>query len=261
MHLPSYLAVCKELIRTDLFIFKNDLFGRSIDLIIWVSLQLGIVTYVMPYFGLSSTFGTFQFGGILAATALFELYGNVVNIISDFQGNRVIDYQLTLPVSSRAVLISRMISYALSYIIITLIMLPVGKLLLWYQFDLTQVSWFKLILAILAQGMFYASFVFFPASLVLNLSQMRTVWSRFIFPMWFLGGFQFSWKALHTVLPLAAYAVLANPLIYITESMRIALIGQEGFINFWICMAALCSFSALFAWLSLHFLQKRLDYV
>lgn len=261
MQLPSYLAVCIELIRTDLLIFKNDLRSRCIDLVIWVSLQLGIITYVMPYFGLSQGFGTFQFGSVLAATALFELYGNVVNIISDFQSNRIIDYQLTLPVSSRAVLVSRMIAYAISYITITVIMLPVGKMLLWYQFDLTHVSWLKLALAITAQGLFYASFVFFPASLVLNLSQMRTVWSRFIFPMWFLGGFQFSWKALHSVLPAAAYAVLLNPLMYITESMRCALIGQEGFINFWVCIAAIVSFSALFMVLSLHFLQKRLDYV
>jgi ABC-type polysaccharide/polyol phosphate export permease len=154
-----------------------------------------------------------------------------------------------------------MIAYALSYIIVTIMMLPVGKLLLLHQLDLTKISFFKLTLAIIAQGIFYASFVFFPAGLVTNISQMRTVWSRFIFPMWFLGGFQFSWTALHTIFPTVSYLLLFNPLIYITEAMRIALIGQEGFINFWLCMLALLFFSVLFLLLSLRVLKKRLDYV
>lgn len=257
----SYLSICKELIYTDLHIFKKDFIHKCIDLIIWVTLNLGVVTYIMPYFGLSKEFGVFQLGGIIASAALFELYGNVISLVSDFQGSRIIDYQLTLPIPSWMVIISKVCYYAISYMILAVLMLPLGKVLLWKQFDLSQVSFVKLALAIFFQSIFYACFVLFPASHANNLSQMRTVWTRFIFPMWIMGGFQFSWMALHNVLPYISYIALLNPLLYITELLRIALLGQEGFINFWLCICALILFSGLFLFLSMRTLKKKLDYI
>jgi ABC-type multidrug transport system permease subunit len=257
----SYLSVCKELIRTDLFIFKKEFINKCIDLVIWVTLSLGVMAYIMPYFGLSKEFGVFQLGGVIASVALFELYGNVVTLVSDFQGSRIIDYQLTLPIPSWMAIISKVCYYAISYTILAILMIPLGKLVLWEQFDLSQISFVKLALAITFQSMFYACFVLFPASHAKDLSQMRTVWARFIFPMWIMGGFQFSWTALHSALPYAAYIALVNPLIYITEALRVALLGQEGFINFWLCITALTLFSGLFLFLSLRNLKKKLDYI
>ena len=140
-------------------------------------------------------------------------------------------------------------------------MLPFGKLCLWHQFDLTHISYVKLALAILFQSVFYACFVLFPTSIINNMTQLGMVWARFIFPMWFLGGFQFSWYALFNTVPILAYINLLNPMIYVTEAARVALLGQEGYINFWLCLLAIAFFSAFFLYLSLRNLKKKLDYV
>lgn len=261
MHKPSYITVCKELVRADLLIFKQTFWDKFIDVTIWITLSLVVTGYILPYFGLAADFGVFQLGGMIAAAGLFELYGNVVDLVSDFQGDRIINYGLTLPIPSWMAIVSKAFYYFIVYVIISTLMVPIGKLCLWHQFDLTQVSYFKLALAIIFQSMFYACFVLFPSSIVKNMTQIGIVWARFIFPMWFMGGFQFSWVALHKMLPSVAYVILFNPMMYITEAVRIALLGQEGYINFWLCLLAITCFSALFLFLSLQDLKKKLDYV
>ena len=261
MHKPSYFNVCKELVRADLLIFKQTFCDKFIDVTIWVTLSLIVTAYILPYFGLAADFGVFQLGGMIAAAGLFELYGNVVDLVSDFQGDRIINYGFTLPIPSRLALLSKAIYYFIIYVIISILMVPVGKLCLWNQFDLSQISYIKLILAILFQSMFYACFVLFPASIVKNMTQIGVVWARFIFPMWFMGGFQFSWFALHKTIPMLAYITLLNPMMYITEAVRISLLGQEGYINFWLCLVAITGFSALFLGLSFRNLKQKLDYV
>ena len=97
----SYFNVFKNLIAADLIIFKQTFFDKFIDLSIWVALNILVISYVMPYFGLVADFGVFQLGGLIAAAGLFELYANTVDLITDFEGDRVISFNLTLPIPIR----------------------------------------------------------------------------------------------------------------------------------------------------------------
>src|ERR1700721_736051 len=95
-----YFMVSKQLIHADLTIFKQIFFDKFIDLTIWVVLSIVVMGYIMPFFGLSHDYGTFQLGGVIAAAGLFELFSNVVELVADFEGDRVINYSLTLPIPS-----------------------------------------------------------------------------------------------------------------------------------------------------------------
>lgn len=257
----SYFKVCKELIYADLCVFKQTCLDKVIDVTIWVVLTLGVNSYIMPYFGLSNEFGVFQLGGVIAATGLFELYASVIELVSDFEGNREINFSLTLPIPSWLALLSKAIYFFLIYTFISLLMIPVGKLTLWNQFDLRHIDYPKFILCILFQNIFYACFVLWVASIIANISKVGSVWSRCIFPMWFMGGFQFSWAALKHVVPIVAYINLLNPMIYITEAMRVALLGQADYINFWICIGAISFFSLICFVVAMRNLRRRLDFV
>jgi hypothetical protein len=255
------MRICKNLIQIDLMILCKTFFDKFIDLCIWVVLTMVVMSYIMPYFGLSADFGVFQLGGVIASTGLFELYTNVVDLVSDFEGDRIINYNLTLPLPSWMALISKSIYYGIVYLILALLMLPVGKLSLWNQFDLWQISYFKFAIAILAQSIFYACFVLWISSSVANMTRLGSVWGRFIFPMWFLGGYQFSWVSLHQAIPILAYINLINPMIYITEAVRVALLGQAEYLNFWLCIAAIIGFSFVCLYIGIMNLKKRLDFV
>ena len=202
MQKVSYFTVCKNLIKADLIIFKQMFLDKFIDLSIWVVLTTIVTAYIMPYFGLTVDFGVFQLGGLIAATGLLEMgNSNTVELVSDFEGDRVISFNLTLPIPSWLALVSKAGYYFIIYTILSLLMLPIGKLCLWNQFDLASVHYPKFILAIFALNLFYASFALWMASIVPNINKMGQVWMRFIFPLWFLGGFQFSWMASYKTIP------------------------------------------------------------
>lgn len=257
----AYFNVCKHLIASDLIIFQKDLVNKIIDLAIWVGLTLFVTGYIMPYFGLSKNFGSFQFGGILAAVGLFQLYGAVVELVGDLQGDREIDYHLTLPIPSWLAIASKAGYYFINYMTLSIVMLPLGKLALWNELDLTIINYYQLFLAQIFQNMFYACFTIFAGSLIDSMSKLGTVWQRGIFPMWFMGGFQFSWMALYTVTPVIGLIDLLNPMIYATEATRIALLGQAGYINFWICLMMLFGCAMISFMVGLWNFKKRLDFI
>ena len=258
----SYFNVCKNLIAVDLIIFKQLIFDKFIDLAIWVSLSTLVTAYILPYFGLNPDFGLFQLGGLIAAAGLFEMgNSNVVDLVSDFEGDRIISFNLTLPIPSWVALVSKAGYYFIIYTILALLMIPIGKICLWSQFDLASVNYLKLLLAIFASSLFYASFALWIASITPNMSKFGQVWTRFIFPMWFLGGFQFSWMASYKTIQSFAMANLINPMIYITEAVRCALLGQEGYLNFWLCILVILLFAALSFYFGIKSLRKKLDFI
>ncbi len=257
----TYFNVCKNLIWSDLLIFKQAFLDKFIDITIWIVLTVFVTGYIMPYFGLSDTFGVFQLGGVIAAVGLFEVYVSAVDLIVDFEGDRVIDYTVTLPIPSWLAILSKAGYYFFVYLFLTVAILPVGKICLWNQLDLTTINYFKLALAIIFQSMFFACFVIWASSVIENMSKLGSVWARFIFPMWFMGGFQFSWTSLHHITPVIAWINLLNPMIYVTESTRVAILGQADYLNFWVCLLAITFFSALCFLKGLWNLKKRLDFV
>lgn len=261
MNNNSYFNVCKNLIISDLLIFKQTFLDKFIDISIWIILTIFVTGYIMPYFGLADNFGIFQLGGVIAAVGLFEVYVSAVDLVADLQADRMIDYTLTLPIPSWLAICSKAGYYFCVYFALTIAVLPLGKILLYSQLDLTQINYAQLLLAIIFQSAFYACFVIWAASVIDDLARLGSVWSRFIFPMWFMGGFQFSWTSLHHVIPVVAWIDLINPMIYITESTRVAISGPADYLNFWVCLCAIALFSAAFLFAGLCNLKKRLDFV
>lgn len=256
-----YLNVIKNLLRIDFKLFSEIIWNKAIDLSIWVTCTILVMGYLMPLLGLASDYGVFQLAGLVASAGLFEVEPSVHSLVSDFEGDRLISYQLTLPVPSILIFIKIVINYALNAIILGLLVLPMGKLVLWNKFDLTQIHILQFTLMLIISGIFYGIFILWIASLCKSASKVGNVWMRFIFPLWFLGGFQFSWNVLYKLAPKLAYVNLLNPMTYIMEGMRATLLGQPGYISVWFCIAALIVFIMIFSWIAMTRLKKRLDYV
>lgn len=250
-----------SLIKADLWCFKKSLLDKWIDLTIWIAITTINTVYIMPYFGLQANFGLVQLGGIIAAIGLFELYSSNIQLVADYEHDRMINYALTLPIPSSLAIISKALYYFTVYMILSVITLPINKLVFGSMFNYTSVNWLFFTIAIVAQNCFYACFVLWTSSIIKNMDTMGKVWSRFIFPMWFMGGFNFSWYALYNTIPSLAYVSLLNPMIYITETTRIALQGQSGYMNFWLCISAIIFFALFFGSIGMYNLKKRLDFI
>ena len=260
MTIRFYMNVFMQLLSEELIIFRSNFKDKIINLGIWASITAAIFGYVMPSFGLAG-FGSFQLAGLVASGGLFEVFPSVMMFVSDLEGNRTIDYHLALPIPSWMVLFKKLIYYAINCLSLCLGVVPIGKLVLWNQFDLTKIAVVPFLLMAIMISIFYGALTLWLASRVVNITKIANIWMRFIFPMWFLGGFQFSWKVLYSVSPVVAYLNLLNPMTYVMEGVRASLLGQEGFFSVWLCIGVLGAFSSLCWWHALVRLKKRLDFV
>lgn len=197
----------------------------------------------------------------MQAQGFLGVFPSVVTMITDFEGDQIISYYLTLPITSWMIFLRLIFYYALNFSIMSLLVLPVGKLLIWNQFDMVTIIWGKFLIIFILTHLFYGAFTLWIASRVKNMTKISNVWMRFVYPIWFLGCFNFSWTVLADKWPTLAWLSLINPMTYIMEAMRASILGQEGYLNFWMCVSIVIFFIIICGWRGILLLKKRLDFV
>lgn len=260
MNLKSELSVLKALVCYRLFSAKSTFVDELINMIIWVSGTILVMGYLMQSFGLAADFGVFQFGGILAVAGIFELWPMCANLLVDIEGDNVFGYHASLACSLHAVFLSYIFAQTIYGGALSLLILPLGKILLWNQFSITNISWLPLLGVIVAANLLFAVLAMWTASVVGSMEKIGNVWMRVIWPMWFFGGFQFSYESTKGVWPMFSYFMLINPVTYATEGVRSALIGGN-FLNACLCIGALLLFSLAMFFDSIRRFRNRLDLV
>lgn len=255
------INILKKLLRLKFTNIRKVLFDKFLNYYIWGSCTIFVSGYLMQSFGLSDTFGVFQFAGIIASGGIFELYGNSVTFVSDLEGNQTIAYYLTLPTHTVTVLVSNILYNTIVGSVMGISLLPLAKLILWNQLDLFAITWVKFLFFVVLINLVCSVLTLFISAFIPSMDKFDILWTRIMFPLWFLGGFQFSWNSIHSMSPKLAYVMLFNPVIYMTEGIRSTMLGQSGSINFWICCFALLIVLVFGAYWSFKALKKRLDFV
>lgn len=250
-----------QLLKTDLIVFKKDLIGTIIDGLIWSGIVVFVSAYILPFFGMAKEFGFFTLIGCVASWSLFEIWPSIATFIADIEGVKCIDYQITLPIPSWMVFIKRSLGYSLKAMVITCFIIPFGSLILWDKVNFTNFSFVRFIIIFITINLFSSVFGILLASLVENMNRIGKVWMRILFPMWFLGGAQFTWVMIYKLSPVFAYVSLCNPVLYAMEGIRSSVLGSEAYLPFWNCVAMLWFFTFLFGWIGIKRLEKRLDFI
>jgi len=257
----SHCTLFYKLVVTQLYTVRQQLFDMVINLYIWAFCSLMIMGYIMQSFGLALDYGSFQLAGIVGTVGLFEIYGNVTRNVMDFDGDRNISYYLTLPTTPSVIFGSFVCFYTLVGIFLSIIIFPFGKLLLYNTFDITNISWIKTAVMIILSNIFFGVFTLVITSFVGTMAKMRNVWSRFIFPLWILGGFQFSWAVIYNISVPLSYVMLLNPIVYIMEGFRAAILGQAGYLSWYFCCGMLSIFIIVFWFCMIRKMKRLLDFV
>ncbi len=250
-----------QLLRRDLLRYKREFFSKLFDTASLLFTNLVVFGYFMGSFGLTSSYGPFMLISAIASFGFFDTIGKVSELISDIEGDRTISYTLTLPIPSWLVFVYIGIYWAINSMLISILLFPIGKLILFDQFDLSKISYFKMILMFITLNLFYGYFSLWITSMLKNISNLGILWVRVINPLIMFGAYFYSWVAVFKVSPVIGYVNLINPLVYAMEGMRAAALGQEGYLPFWISMPVLLLFTLACAWHGMRRLQKRLDCV
>ncbi len=252
------IRTCARLVWRDMAVFWPTFTNRFINACIWVLVSLAVFQYI-GFADATIALGSFMACGNAVSWGFFEVMENVARLISDEQGDRSITYALTLPLPQWMVFFRIALSNALQAIAIGIFILPLAKLLLWNYFDLTNADFGKALFIFVLAHLFYGFFSLCLASMVKSLEAIGDIWMRVVFPLWFLGGYQFTWATLYTKSAVLAYLDLLNPLLYCTEGIRAALLGQEGYLNFWICCAMLIGFTTILGVVGTRRMMHRFD--
>jgi hypothetical protein len=254
------LRVAKTLLMTDLKAFRPIVLDKVIDMFIWVSLTVIITTYVLPNMGIQANYGLFMVGALISSVSVFETWPSIFNMMHDFEHARITHYYATLPMPTWMVFARLIVYNAIICSFLSALVLPFCLLWMWNTLSLMAINWFKFIPMFVVANVFYGALGPFIASWVKTSVQTEHVWMRLIFPLWYLGGFNFSWDALYMALPWLAYMSFFNPILHATEGYRAALLGTSAF-PFWVSLSYLAAISLVVSWIGVVRLKKRLDFI
>jgi hypothetical protein len=241
--------------------YRKTFLDDVINTAIWVCSSVLISAYVLPKMGMTVSYGAFIAISAIVSSSFWASWGITAQFVSDLEGNRVIIYYLTLPYKAWLFFVKQIIFYVIRSMGTSLVMIPMGKLVLQDRLDLSSIHLGKFIIAFLLMNLFCATLSLLMTSLVPGMYAIDNVSLRFLFPLWFFGGSQYSWHTLHITSELLSYVALANPLLYANEIMRVVFMGQSGHLPFWICGVMLLLFSMVFGFVGTKRLMRQLDCV
>jgi ABC-2 type transport system permease protein len=257
----SYFSVIFQLIRKDLIAFRRSYLSKAVDTFLLLVTNLIVFGYFMPHLGLSSDYGVFLLIGAVTTFGFFDIVGKISTLVEDMQGDKTISYLLTLPIPSYFIFIYIGLNWAMNSALMSLIIFPMGKFLLWSQVDFSSFSYFKLAIIYILINLFFGYFSLWVASMFKSMSDLGHLWLRVINPIFMFGGYFFSWKAVFAFSPFVSTLLLFNPMIYATEGMRSATLNPADYLPFTASALALLLFTLFFAWHGTRRMLQRLDCV
>lgn len=264
MYLSNVVRTLYYMLLRSVIIMKQTLPDKMINHLFWVILNNIVFCYIMPQ---SSSAGTDTNYGVLIALsmpvsaaffgAINCMYGLLYDVTTEGSNLR---YELSLPLPQWLTFVKYGIEISIQTFLATSILFPITYFMLYGKLTIFCTGILKFYLVLLTTSIFSGFFSIFIVSLAQDMLQgLDNVWVRIIFPMWFLGCFQFSWGDLYTINRWIAYIDLLNPLTYALEASRSSLVTTGSVLNFWICILMLLLFAVIFGYLGTRKLMKRMD--
>jgi ABC-2 type transport system permease protein len=250
-----------QLLKRDLTIFLRDYWNKFIDTVIVFSINVVIFAYFMTGEGLSSNYGPFILIAAIGSFGLIEIVGKVGMFLSDLEGERSISQLLIMPIRSTWVFIYLGVFWAMSSALLAALLFPIGKILLWDRFDLAAISYIRLVPMFISSSLFFGAFALWLSSIVPGMSNLNTLWLRYVVPLWMFGTYFFSWQTAYELHPAIGTILLINPIVYVIEGMRASALGQIGYLPYWISFAMLWFFIIGCTLHAIKRLKRRLDCV
>ena len=249
-----------QLIRREMYLFFKEFLSRFIDISVTMTTWVVVFGYLMANSGLKGSYGSFILVGAIASFGLFETIGRATCLAQDVTDKKITNFMI-LPISTSWVFVCVAVSWAISTAILAFCLFPLGKIILWEQFDLSKIAWMKFFLIFLTSNLFYGFFALWVASYVVNLRNISWLWCRVINPLYMFCGFFYTWKSAYELAHWVGYLHLLNPLIYVLEGTKASILGQTGYLPYWACVFVLWAFTAFFGYDAIRKFKRRIDFV
>jgi ABC-2 type transport system permease protein len=254
------IAIFLALLTRDLKVLKRRLNNLIIDGLILVSVTVLIFGYLLPLLGMPTTLIAPIFLGNSLSFFLASLgYNFATRMVYDLKFDRFIDYFLTLPLPKRWLFAYFITSFIIESSIVTLPLVTLGIVLLGKNFGPINGNFITFLAVYFLVLLFWALF-FLGSSFTCSYQWFKSnMWARRIMPLFVLSSAFFTFKTITTFMPTMSTIMLCNPLTYVVEGLRAALLGGSDYLPLPTCLVGIFIAIILMS-LRLHYgIHKQLD--
>ncbi|HJM68989.1 MAG TPA: ABC transporter permease [Candidatus Babeliales bacterium] len=259
--MKNQLRIAFQLFLRDMMVLKKDFLGLLVNTLVWPVISAILFGFILPHFGSGHTqnFGSFMIAGTLVAIVIVTALQKATDIIVDIQHQKLINFERTLPLSFGMLVLQKITTIASISFFYSVIILVVGKIILWNRFSLELASFPWLFVILILANFFFASFALIIAGWIPTSNKMDNVWMRLYMPALWFGSYMNTWYEFYKMLPSLAIFMLFNPVTYCMEGLRAAMFGQVGYISLWIVLGALSAQFTIACLVGIYFMKRKLN--
>ncbi len=240
----AFLAV----LRRDLFVTWSELPVFLAQVVLQPLFLLFVFGKVLGSLGYTQHgYANLLFPGLLALTAVITgMQTLAFPLVIEFGWTKEIEDRLLAPMATGLVAVEKILFASLRAVVATAVMIPVGILVL------GSIPWRWSGVPLLVLALVLGSLLGAGLGLVLGTlvapNRINIVFSLVFTPLLFTGCSQYPWPSLSR-LQWFQVVTAANPMTYVSESMRAALVPSVAHIEPWVCLlvlaGALCALMAI----------------
>jgi ABC-2 type transport system permease protein len=176
-------------------------------------------------------------------------------MVADFGFTKEIEDRLLAPIDNRLVALEKVVSGVAQGVIAALFVLPLARLIMG-PIEGLSLAHIGVVVAVTAFGAAaFSSMGLFLGS-VIEGQQIGLLFGLIVAPMIMFGCAYYPWRGLDAV-PAMKYAVLVNPLTYVSEGLRAVLTPDRAHMPIAVVLVALAVITVLFWTLGLRAFMKR----
>lgn len=225
------------LLLRDLVVLRKEIWMFLSRTVMQPLLLMFVFTYVFPRIGQgiggsageSETFSTLLVGGVLASTMIFQgIQAVALPMVQDFGFTREIEDRVLAPLPVEGVALEKVASGAVQGLLAAAVVLPLAYVVPATDVNL-RVDWLVAVTFLPLAALLGASLGLAVGTRV-EPRKVALVFSLLVIPMTFLGAVYYPWQRLEA-LPWLQWGVLVNPLVYLSEGVRMGLTSELPHMN------------------------------
>jgi ABC-2 type transport system permease protein len=213
--------------------------------------------FILPKLGLiPNNYTQIMLPGVIALSLTLSAIQSVaLPMVQDFGFTKEIEDRLLAPAPIELVAIEKVVAGMLQGIVAALFVLPIARLIMGPIPGLTFRNAGLLLLATILGGAAFSAIGLYLGTAIAP-QQIGLMFSVILAPMIMFGCTYYPWTGLARV-PAMKWAVLINPLVYVSEGMRAALTPGVPHMPLAAILAALVAVIAIFLFLGLRAFDRR----
>ncbi len=253
----SRANVFMALLRRDIRVARRELPFFLVRTTLQPLMFIIVFGYLLPKMGfMKAGYSTALLPGVLAISLTFSAIQSVaLPMVQDFGWTKEIEDRLLAPVPTSLVAAEKIVAGVLQGFVAAIFVLPLARLIMGPIPNLTFAHIGTVLLITLLGGAAFSSLGMWLGTAI-QPQQIGLMFSVILAPMIFFGCAYYPWQGLSAV-PVMKYAVLINPLVYVSEGMRAALTPAAPHMPLGAVIGALIAITAIFWAMGMKSFMKR----